>query len=307
MKRLPNVSDVLEDIAEHLRTTRLEACRLIAQFAGPAISNLQDQTRLAPPSEVTQMDVPICREMSDDLIVAIPAHPEWFTSSDYPKPIVDFLRRCDIPEPLGRYFPSSRHIEIYWLAIAWTAMEEKWGLGDLLNVVLIHEWAHAFTDRGLDADGKAGCIPSDSGVCEGIAQYWTHYALLRMQHTQSFAVFLALCRFQQPMYHAHIPWLSGHRLCGALAKNFGAVYQNLGLDVEPSAPFGAVYERIGIKIRTTALAGIDMPICEGVRQAVRYVRYQECRRRCATEEGVGLASFDEFLSRVELGQICDVF
>lgn len=173
-------------------------------------------------------------------------------------------------DSLGQYTPKDPHngpvIDLFWLSIILCARQNKWEIPDLVLVVLVHEWAHAFTDRGEDADAKAGGLPSNRYICEGIAQYWAHYSLTKMRGAETAAsVLVGLCKDQSLEYQAHIPWLDSTQK--------------------------AEYEDSQIPIRPSLCHVVATPICEAVRQVIRRATRKENGPRT-------LDAFDQLLLKI---------
>jgi hypothetical protein len=125
---------------------------------------------------------------------------------------------------LGAYFFSGQghalnptneiRVEIYWGVIGIVSQALPASLEDLTATVLAHELAHAYSHLGLDIDRHKWATehfgPSEHDLVEGLAQYYTGFALQRIVHMQSGAigVFEKLVRRQPPAYRTHEPWVS---------------------------------------------------------------------------------------------------
>jgi len=140
-------------------------------------------------------------------------HPHWFNDKDYPRRFWEARRKCEegIPEPMGIYMSTTGDIELYWMTICAVADEEALSAKDLALKVLVHEWAHAFTCEGCDADGH--CLTDTcfnrlkQDTAEGLAQYWTHCSLYRNGTDGAFDALVRLCKTQSLPYRYHGRWL----------------------------------------------------------------------------------------------------
>lgn len=213
--------------------------RLLTEYAQVHGSHVSKRISVDPLSDVSflrlnagSIDVrrtnPFCESFVPLFEGALADHPEWNGDPDM---VLQWFDECAYrwdEDLLGSYCLGPKPvIDLYWLSIILCARKHGWLISDLVLVVLIHEWAHAFADRGLDADG-VGSKSSlrDRNVCEGVAQYWTHYALHNApEGAKAFSVFLSLCKVQLSPYHAHIPWLH---------PDFIKRYEELGISVRPS-------------------------------------------------------------------------
>jgi hypothetical protein len=107
-------------------------------------------------------------------------------------------------------------------------------------------------------------------VIEGLAQYWTHYVLMRVTTRQEalLKVFLGLMKKQPAQYRSHMTWLE---------EKAQEIYQNHGIsvvkDLETDMPF-------------------HMPIGEHVRAAMIRLREEKTS-----------PSAKEFTDAMDLGQV----
>lgn len=104
-------------------------------------------------------------------------------------------------------------IRLYWGVIGLVSEWLGCGIEDLAIVVLTHELAHAYTQLGADIEGRRWAAPSfakaETGLKEGLAQYYTDRVLNRLErrHTGALKVFLDLLPGQPEPYRAHQPWV----------------------------------------------------------------------------------------------------
>jgi hypothetical protein len=191
----------------------------------------------------------------------------WREDGSYPKLAIAAYRHClaDQPEPLGRYFSgqdiSSSRIELYWLSIGIAAADMGVSIEDLTQVVLLHEWAHAFTHWGQDSDEccLAGYFSQleRPGLVEGLAQYWTHYASQFPGMTpEAFKTYAELMNGQKPEYREHLWWLclaDLKKLQDVVGDNIYAKFPGAVTDRDPNdtpanAPFNTIREPIRTRL-----------------------------------------------------------
>jgi hypothetical protein len=205
------------------------------------------------------LDKPLRGDLLLLLNQEIHAHPEMLTAGDYPSNIIkwieDHLFIWDRGDLLGVYFPQLAVVELYWLSIILSARRNKWAVSNLAMVVLVHEYAHACTHLGDDADAQCWDVDvfckTDDGLIEGLAQYWTHYLLCGQQSNLSegfFDVFLKLMKLQPPPYRAHMAWLDKIPI---------KRYLDYGVEHHSSLEINKVFE---------------WPICENIRAAMINLR-----------------------------------
>lgn len=122
-----------------------------------------------------------------------------------------------------RYWPSARadddrapnraSIELYWMVIGLVSDLLGCSVEDLTAVVLTHELAHAFTQLGADTDGRrwpaADFRQAETGLKEGLAQYYTHRVLehRRSESPGPWVAYRVLLDGQPPAYHTHAVWI----------------------------------------------------------------------------------------------------
>jgi hypothetical protein len=109
-----------------------------------------------------------------------------FTDEDPPG--LDLSQPVEHPDfcLLGSYAPATRAIKVYRLAVEKVASEQDCSAEDLARLVLIHEWAHAFTHLAQMGEGDSGALPGWSGAgfegmdeytCEHFAQFYVHHTV----------------------------------------------------------------------------------------------------------------------------------
>ena len=119
---------------------------------------------------------------------------------------------------LGAYFcRQPARIELYWAVIGLIAKLNGWKIRDLAAKVLTHEWAHAYTQLGVDIDGDDWAVgnfeKAERSVKEGLAQYYTHQTLKFLQERNdwlyggAFRVYRKLSPLQPSEYRVHHVWL----------------------------------------------------------------------------------------------------
>ena len=103
-------------------------------------------------------------------------------------------------------------IHLYWAVIGLIARWAGWKVEDLTVVVLAHELAHAYTQLGADIDGRRWPAivfsNTETGLKEGLAQYYTDRVLRRLQQKFEGAlnVFEELIKRQPVAYSVHENW-----------------------------------------------------------------------------------------------------
>lgn len=106
---------------------------------------------------------------------------------------------------LGQYFPDERRVEIYGRACDDVAASLGLDPARLRRVVKVHEYAHAVTHLGLDADGQSWETEkfkkAETGLLESLAQYYAFVAayLDEPSHVDEFS---RLLEKQGPEYNA---------------------------------------------------------------------------------------------------------
>ena len=124
-------------------------------------------------------------------------------------------------DSMGAYFcDTSVRIGLYWAVIWLIAKLYGWQVQDLTIKVFAHECAHAFTQSGIDNDGEfwpaENFKQADLSVAEGLAQYYTHLTLDRLQqensklYAGSFRVYESLLPKQDRVYRVHRDWIDNY-------------------------------------------------------------------------------------------------
>lgn len=108
--------------------------------------------------------------------------------------------------------PNRASISLYWMVIGLVSEMLGCAVKDLTAVVLVHELAHAHTQLGADTGGRRWLARefkrADSGLKEGLAQYYTDRVLRRLktQHAGALAAYEALTPRQPRIYREHLEW-----------------------------------------------------------------------------------------------------
>lgn len=108
---------------------------------------------------------------------------------------------------------NTASIVLHWGVIGLVAKWMDCGVEDLAAVVLTHELAHAYTQLGADMNKQRWSASlfsqTDIAIKEGLAQYYTDRALVRLgrPYAAAYDIFQRLQQFQTPPYRAHLPWL----------------------------------------------------------------------------------------------------
>jgi len=119
---------------------------------------------------------------------------------------------------LGSYKPAERQVAVYWIPLAIFSSSSGLDLEELTKVVLVHEYAHAFTHVGLDINnrrwGTKEFIRADRLLTEGLAQFYTAEITSKMRRidwrddeVDAYATYERLLKYQSRMYHSHLPWM----------------------------------------------------------------------------------------------------
>jgi hypothetical protein len=117
--------------------------------------------------------------------------------------------RTDIHDDFGINFAR---ISLFWCVIGLVSDWIACTVEDLTIVVMAHELAHAYTQLGADIDGRRWpshhFANADVSLKEGLAQFYTARALLRLQgrFPTALAAFDALLVKQPAPYHTHEYW-----------------------------------------------------------------------------------------------------
>jgi hypothetical protein len=113
-----------------------------------------------------------------------------------------------------RYKKSySTKISLFWGVIGFVAHAKGWPVATLTAVVLTHELSHAYTHLGFDRDGARWTGEKfsrcDLDLAEGLAQYYTHQVLEKIEDKIPgvVTVFKALQQHQPSAYSIHDQWI----------------------------------------------------------------------------------------------------
>lgn len=114
---------------------------------------------------------------------------------------------------LDEFSLSRSIIRIYWGVIGLVAEWMGCSVEDLTLVVLTHELAHAYTHLGADIEGHrwstSAFAAAEKSVVEGLAQYYTHRVLQRLERRYPGAseVYKVMLPHQSDIYRAHKIWI----------------------------------------------------------------------------------------------------
>jgi hypothetical protein len=104
-------------------------------------------------------------------------------------------------------------IRIYWGVVGLVSEWMGCTVEDLSIVVLTHELAHAYTQLGADIEGRrwpaSTFHKAETGLVEGLAQYYTDRVLKRLErrHPGALKVYQAMLPGQPEAYRAHETWV----------------------------------------------------------------------------------------------------
>jgi len=118
-----------------------------------------------------------------------------------------------VDDILGAYWMYADRIPIYWMPLAILAPLLNVPLSSLSITTLCHELVHAYSQRGVDIDGRGWKTPhfvnADTYVMEGIAQYYTEQVMrgLIARLPDGLGAFLALRSKQAQPYTEYQYWL----------------------------------------------------------------------------------------------------
>jgi hypothetical protein len=104
-------------------------------------------------------------------------------------------------------------IRLYWGVIGLVSDWLGCTAEDLTTVVLTHELAHAYTQLGADIEGRRwpaeSFVNAEVSVKEGLAQYYTHRVLHRLERRYGGAlnIFKMMLPRQPEPYRAHEMWI----------------------------------------------------------------------------------------------------
>lgn len=210
------MTKVTAEVIERIRRAMLPEIAKVSQVSFPVAEEVASHMRLGMNwGEITTcFEKPMLDSGLQRLALELEKRPEM--KDDEIDSILDWIRHhCvnkDDVDWLGSYTPHQERVDLYWLSIILCARENAWAIPDLAQVVLVHEYAHACTHLGVDAD-FTGWRGADFGgqpvaIIEGIAQYYTQYVLSsRDSYRNWLSVFDDLMARQPPQYRAHLPWL----------------------------------------------------------------------------------------------------
>lgn len=125
--------------------------------------------------------------------------------------LTQFILRID-EDVLGIYDYSGADpkIEMYWGVLGLVARDLDVSVEDLTCVVLAHEYAHAFTHVGTDANDASWETSRFAGaaheVKEGLAQYFTELTCRQIKVRGAYAAYEKLVEQQPPAYRVHLEW-----------------------------------------------------------------------------------------------------
>jgi hypothetical protein len=119
-------------------------------------------------------------------------------------------------EPADEYEVNRATIRLYWGVIGLVSEWMGCAVEDLTVVVLTHELAHAYTQLGADIEGRrwpaSAFAAAESGLKEGLAQYYTDRVLRRLERRFGGAlkVYEAMLPGQPDAYRAHQNWVQDY-------------------------------------------------------------------------------------------------
>jgi len=166
--------------------------------------------------------------------LALPASDSLQSTADWAQELLSLLEQND---PLKRvlsveedflgvykyeiptYFDDDKtanraSIELYWGVIGLVAEWMNCTVEDLTIVVLAHELAHAYTQLGADIEGRrwqaSAFSMAETGLKEGLAQYYTDRVLRRLEQRYSGAikVYETMLPNQPEAYRTHLSWVT---------------------------------------------------------------------------------------------------
>ena len=112
------------------------------------------------------------------------------------------------------YAVNRATIRLYWGVVGLVAEWMGCTAADLTVVVLAHELAHAYTQLGADIEGRRWPArqfqQAESGLKEGLAQYYTDRVLHRLERRYPGALraYEAMLQGQPKAYRTHLPWIN---------------------------------------------------------------------------------------------------
>jgi hypothetical protein len=108
------------------------------------------------------------------------------------------------------YGGTDPKVELYWGVIGLVAGDLNVSVEDLTCVVLAHEYAHAFTHVGSDANNASWdtrhFARTDHSVKEGLAQYFTELTCRQLKVRGAYGAYEKLLEQQPPAYLVHLEW-----------------------------------------------------------------------------------------------------
>ena len=111
---------------------------------------------------------------------------------------------------------NDAQIHVYWAVLGLASLWLPCKVEDLTVKVLAHELAHAYTQLGADSESRIwnvnAFLKTDRQVLEGLAQYYTHFALKKLppkfsKYSSAFEVYENLLPHQHAIYKTHQPWI----------------------------------------------------------------------------------------------------
>lgn len=241
------------------------------------------------PSQVKESIEPMCSECMEAFKKYLDTNPDELEAEDYPLNIIEWLKEnltsWEYIDILGRYFPKTKSIELYWLTIILYAERQKWSDFDLGVVVDVHEWGHALVDLGTSADGDhIPCYRNMSlEVSEGLAQFLAHNHLKSLTSDSFYKTYVSLMETQPNAYLSHLNWLS--------IKDLYELH-GYGIDVD---------KHVASNLANTSMDKEPSPF--------DFNRHEHIRKILFSNETISLSGFNEQFARYDhdLGSILDVF
>lgn len=204
-----SIGSVIKAIREHYRHEAEKIVWIATNYPNP---NIEKHALLEfNSSQIKESTEPLCHERMSQLATHLNQNPDELKAKEYPLNIIKWIRGNLTSEitfdVLGRYFPDSKSIELYWLSIILHAEEKHCSSYDLARIVYVHELSHAMTHLGTDADGRSTNFSWSTDVAEGFAQFYTHYCLKEQTDNALIALFARLLDHQPEPYRKHLKWL----------------------------------------------------------------------------------------------------
>lgn len=134
------------------------------------------------------------------------------------KEIIDDILGQRTGDALGTYFRAAGHIILNWVPLWLCATRLRLSVQDLTIKVLAHEYAHAYSHRGLDSEDQSwdtsAFAQTDRRIKEGLAQiYCERYAESLREGTGfdgPLKAYQTLMPRQKYPYRCHQEWAPGH-------------------------------------------------------------------------------------------------